>query len=164
MTVPTVLDACRPCPDALVGAVKAADFAADIAQVIVGERGADYLDPAPFFANTYPTRGLETHLANVCGRLGGAGDEVASIFRLDTTYGGGKSHGLIALCHATRNGLDVPGIEEFVERTPLPQGRLRIAAFDSENADPPIRRRFVGRHLAYTPWGEIAPALGAKDE
>ena len=140
-----------------------AEFAADLAQVIVGEGAADYLEPERFFANTYPTRGLKNLLANVCRRLSGAGGEAASIFRLDTSYGGGKSHGLIALCHAARGGADVPGIEEFVDPALLPRGRVRIAAFDGENADPANGRRMEGGHLAYTPWGEIASALDPKD-
>ena len=102
MTVPTIFDTCRPRADVLTGAMTEVDFAADLAQVIRGEGHADYLDPERFFANTHPTRGLKNLLANVCRRLTGAGGEVASIFRLDTTYGGGKSHGLIALCHAAR--------------------------------------------------------------
>ena len=163
MTVPTIFETCRPRPDVLAGAVTEADFAADLAQVIVGKGAADYLDPARFFANTYPTRGLKNLLGNVCGRLSGAGGEVASIFRLDTSYGGGKSHGLIALCHAARSGLDVPGMGEFVDPACLPRGRVRIAAFDGENADPANGRRMEGGHLAYTPWGEIASALGGKD-
>ena len=163
MTVPTIFETCRPRPDVLAGAVTEADFAADLAQVIVGKGAADYLDPARFFANTYPTRGLKNLLANVCGRLSGTGGGVASIFRLDTSYGGGKSHGLIALCHAARNGLDVPGMGEFVDPSCLPRGRVRIAAFDGENADPANGRRMEGGHLAYTPWGEMASALGGKD-
>ncbi len=127
-----------------------ADFAADLAQVIVGEGTADYLDPALFFANTYPTRSLKNLLANVCGRLSGAGGEFASIFRLDTSYGDGKSRGLIALCHAARSGLDVPGMAEFVDPAPVPRGRVRIAAFDGENADPANGRRMEGGHLTYT--------------
>ena len=163
MTVPTIFDSCRPRPDVLAGAVAEADFAADLAQVIVGKGKDDYVDPAYFFANTYPTRGLRNLLANVCGRLSGAGGEAASIFRLDTAYGGGKSHGLIALCHAARSGVDVPGIAEFVDPALLPRGRVRIAAFDGENADPANGRRMDGGHLAFTPWGEIASALGGKD-
>lgn len=54
MTVPTVFDACRPRPDVLAGSVTEADFAADLAQVIVGMGAADYLDQVPFFANTGP--------------------------------------------------------------------------------------------------------------
>ena len=85
MTVPTIFDTCRPRADVLTGAMTEADFAADLAQVILGEGNAEYLDPARFFAHTYPTRGLKNLLANVCRRLTGAGGEVASIFRLDTT-------------------------------------------------------------------------------
>ena len=163
MTVPTIFDTCRPRPDVLAGTVTEADFAADLAQVIVGKGSADYLDPVRFFANTYPTRGLKNLLANVCGRLSGAGGEVASIFRLDTSYGGGKSHGLIALCHAARSGVDLPGIGEFLDPALLTQKRVRIAAFDGENADPANGRRMEAGHLAFTPWGEIASALGGRD-
>ncbi len=163
MTVPTIFETCRPRADVLAGAVKEADFAADLAQVVVGKGSADYRDPTRFFANTYPTRGLKNLLANVCGRLSGAGTEVASIFRLDTSYGGGKSHGLIALCHAARSGVEVAGLDEFVDPRLLSKERVRIAAFDGENADPANGRRMETGHLAYTPWGEIASALGGKE-
>ncbi len=93
----------------------------------------------------------------------GAGGEVASIFRLDTAYGGGKTHGLIALCHAARGMQGVPGIAEFVDPSLLPQSHVRIAAFDGENADPANGRRMEADLLAYTPWGEIAYALAGKD-
>ena len=163
MTVPTIFETCRPRADVLEGAITEADFAADLAQVIVGKGNVDYLDPARFFANTYPTRGLRNLLANVCRRLGGVGGEVASIFRLDTSYGGGKSHGLIALCHVARGVQDVPGVAEFVDPSLLPRSRVRIAAFDGENADPANGRRMNEGHLAYTPWGEIASALAGRD-
>ena len=68
-----------------------ADFAADLASVIAGTASAEYREPARFFANTYPTRGLRDLLANVCRRLSGAGGETAAIFRLDTAYGGGSA-------------------------------------------------------------------------
>ena len=42
----------------LKGAITEADFAADLAQVVIGTGNAEYLDPARFFANTYPTRGV----------------------------------------------------------------------------------------------------------
>ncbi len=163
MTVPTIFESCRPRSDILTGAVTEADFAADLARVVVGKGTDDYANPVRFFANTYPTRGLKNLLANVCGRLSGAGGEAASIFRLDTSYGGGKSHGLIALCHAARSGGDVPRIEEFVDPGLIPSAPVRIAAFDGENADPANGRRMEGGHLAYTPWGEIASALAGSD-
>ena len=163
MTIPTLFETCRPRPDVLKGAVTEADFAADLAQVIAGGGPQEYLDPARFFANTYPTRGLGNLLRNVCRRLSGAGGEAAAIFRLDTSYGGGKTHGLIALAHAARGLQGVPNVAEFVDPSLLPDGRVRLAAFDGENADPANGRAMGDEVLAHTPWGEIAYALAGKD-
>ena len=102
MTVSRIFDTCRPRADVLDGSVAEADYAADLARVVVGRGHGAYLDPARFFADTYPTRGLRDLLSNICWRLTGAGGEAAAIFRLDTSYGGGKTHGLIALTHAAR--------------------------------------------------------------
>ena len=163
MTIPTIFETCRPRADVLEGSVAEADFAADLAQVIIGGGNEEYRNPARFFANTYPTRGLKNLLANVCRRLTGAGGEVAAIFRLDTSYGGGKTHGLIALTHAARGMNGVSGVEEFVDPSLLPEGNVRIAAFDGENADPANGRAMGDGVLAHTPWGEIAYALAGKD-
>ena len=162
MTVPTIFDTCRPRPDVVDGTVADADFAADLASVLTGSAGAGYRDPVKFFANTYPTRGLKNLLANVCRRLSGAGDAAGPIFRLDTSYGGGKTHSLIALAHATRGMAGVADIAEFIDPALLPAGPVRIAAFDGENADPMNGRALAGGVLAYTPWGEIAHALAGK--
>jgi predicted AAA+ superfamily ATPase len=135
-----------------------AEFAADLAQVLRGNAPAQYADPGLFFSNTYPTRGLKDLLLNVCGRLS-SGQGVASIFRLDTSYGGGKTHGLIALVHAVRSGRTISNIGEFVDPTLLPTGNVRIAAYDGENADPSNGRKMECGVLAYTPWGELAAQL-----
>ena len=163
MTVPTIFETCHPRTDVLKGSVTEADFAADLAQVIVGRGNEEYRDPARFFANTYPTRGLKNLLANVCRRLTGAGGEVAAIFRLDTSYGGGKTHGLIALTHAARGMKGVANVQEFLDPSLLPSSQVRIAAFDGENADPANGRAMGDGVLAYTPWGEIAYALAGKE-
>ena len=159
MSIGTIFDACRPRGDVLRGTVAEADFAADLAQVVTGAGSAEYVDPARFFANTYPTRGLKNLLANVCRRLSGAGGEAAAIFRLDTTYGGGKTHGLIALAHAARGLAGMAGVDEFIDPALLPQGPVRLAAFDGENADPANGRTMGEGVRAHTPWGELACAL-----
>ena len=159
MPIPTIFDTCRPRPDVLDGTVADADFAADLAQVLTGKASAGYRDAGRFFANTYPTRGLKNLLANVCRRLSGAGDAVGAIFRLDTSYGGGKTHGLIALTHAAQGMPGVSDVAEFIDPKLLPSGPVRVAAFDGENADPVNGRALAGGVLAYTPWGEIAHAL-----
>jgi Predicted ATPase (AAA+ superfamily) len=159
---PTLFDLCTPRPDVLKGAITEADFAADLAQVIRGNGPEEYARADLFFSNTYPTRGLKSLLANVCARLSGMGGEVASIFRLDTSYGGGKTHGLIALVHAARGMLGVPNVQEFIDPTLLPKSKVRIAAFDGENADPANGRAMGDGVLAFTPWGEIAYRLAGK--
>ena len=90
MTVATIFDLCEPRQDVLLGIISESDFAADLAQILRGNAPAEYLDPVKFFANTHPTRGLKDLLRNVCLRLTGNPQQVASIFRLDTNYGGGK--------------------------------------------------------------------------
>ena len=159
MSVRTIFETCRPRGDVLRGTVAEADFAADLAQVVTGKGSAEYVDPARFFANTYPTRGLKNLLANVCRRLSGAGGEAAAIFRLDTSYGGGKTHGLIALAHAARGLAGVAGVGEFIDSALLPQGPVGLAAFDGENADPANGRTMGEGVRAHTPWGELAYAL-----
>ena len=166
MSVPTIFDLCTPRADILEGRVTEAEFAADLARVLSDEDGdgyADYADPARFFANTYPTSGLKELLANVCRRLAGSGGEVAAIFRLDTSYGGGKTHGLIALAHAARGMQGVAEPEEFVDPTLIPGVPARVAAFDGENSNPADGREMGEGVRAKTPWGELAYALAGAE-
>lgn len=157
--LPTIFETCCLRDDVRRGAITEADFAADLAQVISRKASKEYSDPALFFANTYPTRGLKNLLDNVCRRLSGAGGEVASIFRLDTSYGGGKTHGLIALAHAADGMEGVTNIAEFLDPDLVPKGKVRVASFDGENADPANGRAMGDGVLAKTPWGEIAYLL-----
>ncbi len=159
MSLPTIFDLCEPRADVIGGNIKESDFAADLAQVLNDKAPREYQDPVVFFANTHPTKGLRSLLKNVCLRLSGTGGEASSIFRLDTQYGGGKTHSLIALSHAARGMQGVANVSEFVDPKILPKGDVRVGAFDGENADP-INGRPLGQGLkAFTPWGEIAFAL-----
>lgn len=159
----TIFDLCEPRADVLSNAMTESDFAADLAAVIRKEGPEEYRLADRFFANTYPTRGLKSLLSNVCGRLSGKGDSVAAIFRLDTSYGGGKTHGLIALAHAARGMQGVGNVAEFLDPNLLPASMVRVAAFDGENADPANGRSMGDGILAFTPWGEIAYALAGKE-
>ena len=163
MALPTIFEVCVPRDDVLRGTTADADFAADLAQVLRGTAPREYLEPALFFGRTYPTRGLKDLLANVCRRLSGVGGEAAAIFRLDTQYGGGKTHGLIALVHAAGGLQNVPNAAEFVDPALLPKKPVRIGAFDGENADPANGRTMGDGIRARTPWGEIAYQLAGPE-
>jgi len=162
MNLPSVFETCVPREDVLKGTIADADFAADLAKVIRGIAPDDCQKPDCFFANTYPTQGLKNLLRNVLARLTGDSSAAACIFRLDTSYGGGKTHGLIALTHAANGMKGVATIAEFVDPKLVPHTRIRIAAFDGENADPANGRTMEGGILAHTPWGELACSLAGK--
>jgi hypothetical protein len=160
----TLFDLCTPRADVLSGALRDEDLAADLAQVINGTASPEYLDAARFFAHTHPTAGLKALLHNVCLRLSGDGGEAAAIFRLDTQYGGGKTHALIALYHAAQGLGGVGNVAEFVDPDLVPRTAVRVAAFDGENADP-INGRPLGDSglRAFTPWGELAFGLAGAE-
>jgi len=160
----SIFELCEPRADVQAGMSSDSDFAADLSHVVRGTGGpAEYADPARFFANTYPTRGLKNLMANVCARLSGRGSSVAAVFRLDTSFGGGKTHGLIALVHAAAGMKGVANPAEFLDPALIPAEPVAVAAFDGENADPSNGRRMADGTLAFTPWGEIAYALAGPD-
>lgn len=160
MSTPTIFEACQPRPDILAHTLTEADFAADLAKVLNGAAPPLYQNPAIFFANTHPTRGLKNLLSNIFGRLAMQKSTVSSIFRLNTNYGGGKTHALIALAHVANGMQGVANIAEFIDPALVPKTPIVVAAFDGENADPANGRLLAPGLAAHTPWGELAWALG----
>ena len=156
-----LFDACTPRADVLLGTIRESDYAADLSQVLRGDAPVVYREPAMFFANTYPTKGLRNVLRLVAARVMGRPEQVGAVFRLDTQFGGGKTHTLIALAHAMNGLHDVVQADEFLAAELRPTERVRIAAFDGENADPANGHK-LGTIRAHTPWGELAYALAGE--
>jgi len=154
-----IYDVCIPKSDVRAGKTRDEQFAADLSQIIQNVAPREYSDPETFFKNTHPTEGIKTLLRTVATRVSGEGGEVASIFRLDTQYGGGKTHALISLVHALRNGRQVENIQEFIDPTLLPTGPIRIAVLDGENSDPANGVKLEADLKAFSLWGELAYAL-----
>jgi hypothetical protein len=159
MSPPTIYELCRPRADVLEGRIRDEDFAADLSQVLKGTAPELYKNPAVFFANTHPTRGLRDLFLAVVDRLTSSGSQLGSILRLDTSYGGGKTHALIGLNHILTAADQIPNLAEFIDPARLPSQKVTVAAWDGENADPMSGRRMEGDILAFTPWGELAVQL-----
>lgn len=155
-SLPAIFETCKPRADVENGTTKDEQFAADLAQVVNGTAPKEYADAATFFRHSFPTRGMKDLLKAVCKRLSGQGGEIASIIRLDTQYGGGKTHGLIALTHAVRGMKGVENVKEFIDPALLPKQEVRVAALDGENADPADGLTLEGNVRAYSLWGELA--------
>tara|TARA_R110002072_G_scaffold226343_4_gene383335 strand:+ start:3434 stop:6259 length:2826 start_codon:yes stop_codon:yes gene_type:complete len=91
----------RPHRDVLEGTFKQSEFAADITQVATGTAPAEYQDAEQFFARTFITEGMRLLLISVSQRLAGIGGD--PVIQLQTSFGGGKTHTMLAVLHlATR--------------------------------------------------------------
>lgn len=87
----------QPHDDVARGRFALAEFAADLHQVSLREGSAEYAEPVAFFERTFLTAGLRRLLTQALERLTGVG--AAPVVDLQTSFGGGKTHSLIALHH-----------------------------------------------------------------
>ena len=86
-----------PHRDILEGRLTLDVFAADLWEVFRGAAPDEYKDPTQFFEKTYQTDGLKNLLSIVEGRLKGQGGD--PVIQIQTPFGGGKTHALIAMYH-----------------------------------------------------------------
>jgi len=86
-----------PHDDILQGRLTMDVFAADLWDVYKNHAIDEYKSPDLFFQKTYKTEGLKTILDVVKSRLMGNGGD--PVLQLQTPFGGGKTHALIAMYH-----------------------------------------------------------------
>ncbi|MDZ7311070.1 MAG: DUF499 domain-containing protein [candidate division KSB1 bacterium] len=86
-----------PHRDILEGRLTMDVFAADLWEVFKGRGVDEYKDARQFFRKTYLTEGLQNLLAIVAKRLQGKGGD--PVIQIQTPFGGGKTHALIAMYH-----------------------------------------------------------------
>jgi hypothetical protein len=151
-------ECCIPRDEVLKGELKEDLFAARLQAVMEGKAEEVYQNPAIFFANTYPTEGLKVLLTEALGRLSGQKTASSPIIRLETSFGGGKTHNLIALKHLA-DGFRGPGIEALVDSALLPEEAVAVAGIVGSELDPENGLEHNGLRT-FTPWGEIAYQLG----
>lgn len=152
-----------PRPEVLQGELSEEMFAARLRDVIEGTAEAVYGDPRRFFENTYATAGLQTLLREVLGRLTGASPSNNPIIRLETSFGGGKTHNLIALYHAVGGQVPTDLLRRFVgnDWVPPKQGDIDVAGVVGSDLDPSSGVLHEADGLrTYTLWGELAYQLG----
>ena len=165
-----------PHPDVASGRYQQAEFAADLGQVVRREGADEYRNPREFFQRTYLTEGLRHLLTNALLRLeANAGDPVVE---LQTNFGGGKTHSMLALYHLV-SGVpvsDLSGIEPVLQKA-RPGGTVHATLVATNVLAKPERLTAVleGRGLtpdqtftldvlaAGTLWGDLAWQLLGKD-
>lgn len=151
----------KPHSDVLHGTFKQSEFAADITQVHTGTATDEYQDAEKFFARTYITEGMRLLLTSVAQRLAGQGGD--PVIQLQTAFGGGKTHTMLAVYHlaSRKTPTDklhgIPPILDQAGIHNLPQAR--IAVIDGINLAPSEDSVKKSGKKVSTLWGEIAYQL-----
>ena len=165
-TIKRVWEVCEPHPDVFSRDPDPSLFAISLHHVAHGSADRDYTDAERFFSRTYMTRALSELLERVIGRLAGQG-RGAPILRLETPFGGGKTHTMTALYHIARSPEaaqaheSVQAILQRLNLRALPT-RVHTAVLDGRALDVRERRTDDGLTIR-TLWGELAYQLGGRD-
>ncbi len=156
-----------PHDDVATGNFQAAEFAADLYKVAAtDDAGRDYAEPVQFFARTYLTEGLRDLIDRAVRRL--AGDQNASpVINLQTNFGGGKTHSMLALWHlasGTPPGDYSQDLQEVLQASRFDEldGAVRRVALVGNHISPSGSVKSDGTQVN-TIWGEMAWQLGGKE-
>ena len=116
----SAIESCQPRDEILKGTFNPEIFTASLTPIIEhyrdGSGGIDniYSDAEQFFTvATYPTDGLKTALGEIFGRISGD-TTLPAIHRLETAFGGGKTHTLIACTHLAFRGKELAGVTDDI--------------------------------------------------
>lgn len=131
-------------------------FAADLGDVVSGTAKQDYKDPYLFYKKTYVTQGLQNLLHRVHNSI--TEDKGSSVVQIQTPFGGGKTHALVAIYHYAKNGKQIkellpPGLE-LIEP--------KVAAIAGNHWNP-IEGNTTDGITRMTFWGEIGYQIGGSE-
>jgi predicted AAA+ superfamily ATPase len=156
----------QPHSDVATANYNASEFAADLHMVALSDDtasiGREYVDSVEFFRRTYLTEGLRDLLDRAVRRV--SGDANASpIVNLQTNFGGGKTHSMLALYHLF-GGMPVGSlpqdVQDLVGGRPLP-ALVRRVVLVGTHLKPTGSTKPDGTQVE-TIWGELAWQLGGR--
>lgn len=166
----SVLTTCKPRPEILAGTFNPEIFTASLNRVLTDYRkgiaieGSQslYSDPVAFFREaTYPTAGLRAIVDNALARLVNGDLSRPAMQRLDTAFGGGKTHTLIALLHAAMQGNRL--VEPMADIVPAERlgepGAIRVVGLIGDTVDTLRETAGVAEPKPNTLWWIIASQL-----
>src|SRR5205807_2672493 len=152
-----------PHKDVASGRYQQAEFAADLWQVHLGEGTDEYKHPVEFFRRTYLTESLKGMLVGAVRRLAGRGGD--PVVQLQTNFGGGKTHSMLALYHLF-SGIaptELVGIDKVMEEASaktVPTARRVVLVGNKISPGNPSTK--PDGTVVRTLWGELAWQLGGK--
>ena len=153
-----------PHRDVASGGYQQAEFAADLWQVHIGEGTDEYRNPAEFFRRTYLTESLKSLLSGAMQRLSGQGGD--PVVELQTNFGGGKTHSMLALYHLF-SGMptgELLGIDDLIASAEIaarPDHVKRVVLVGTKISPGNPSAKEDGT-VVKTLWGELAWQLGGR--
>jgi len=153
-----------PHEDVLKGTFQQAEFAADLSRVHAGTATPEYQDPALFYQRTFITEGMRLLLDSVIKRLAGKGGD--PVIQLQTAFGGGKTHTMLAVYHLAKGETpvsDMPGLSTILDAsgiTELPRARAAVLDGIKSSPNQPVAREGL---TIRTLWGDLAWQLGGAE-
>ena len=152
-----------PHDDVASGRYQQAEFAADLWQVHIGQGVPEYRDPHEFFRRTYLTVSLKQLLVNATHRLQGSGGD--PVVQLQTNFGGGKTHSMLALYHLFSgvSAASLVGVDALLADAKLgqPPSAKRVVLVGNKISAGNPSLKPDGCEVR-TLWGELAWQLGGK--
>lgn len=152
-----------PHKDVASGRYQQAEFAADLWQVHLGGAEAEYQDAAEFFRRTFMTDSLGKLLVDAIQRLSGKGGD--PVVQLQTNFGGGKTHSMLALYHLVsgKKAGELFGVEALLKESEvdkLPTAKTVVLV--GNKLHPGSEEVKADGTVVRTIWGELAYQLGGK--
>ncbi|MBI5781383.1 MAG: ATP-binding protein [Rhodocyclales bacterium] len=164
MTLKPWREVAVPHEDVLKGTFQQAEFAADLSRVHAGTATAEYQNPALFFQRTFITEGMRLLLDSVVKRLAGQGGD--PVIQLQTAFGGGKTHTMLAVYHLAKGEVpasELPGVSPILDAAgvvELPPARIAVLDGIKSSPNQPVVR--AGQTIR-TLWGDLAWQLGGAE-
>ena len=159
---------CQPRQDILQGSFNPENFIASLSQVVDHYRGkpavtrALYTDAEQFFRDaTYATEGLRMVLTDVFSRLAGE-HSAPALHRLETAFGGGKTHTLIALTHLGFRGRELAAVTQGIIDPQLLHAPGEVTVVGIAGDEIPVHQPQGSDLAPYTIWGELAYQIGGE--
>lgn len=152
-----------PHADVASGRYQQAEFAADLWQVHMGEGSDEYKKPQEFFRRTFLTESLKRLLVGGVQRISGKGGD--PVVQLQTNFGGGKTHSMLALYHLFSgvNASELAGVDAVLAEAgvkSLPRAKCVVLVGNKISPGNPITK--PDGTVVRTLWGELAYQLGGK--
>jgi hypothetical protein len=161
------IEVALPHQDVIENRTKQAEFAADLFAVDTGHAEGNYASATQFFNITFLTEGLRRVLTTAVQRLAGAGGD--PVIGLQTSFGGGKTHTMLALYHLAKHVKDggdpraLPGVGELMDKAKVADlPRPQIAVFVGSGAGPDVSLKLDKGPRVHTVWGYLAWRLAGE--